>query len=221
VTKRFILSMTCAVLAAASVSHALVPQLASRPAEDWIARLERPERVATLKTAEVVGKLAIRPGDTVADIGAGAGVFSWPLAKAVGPSGTVYAVEVDKAFLTHIEARAKEQQITNVKPVLGKFEDPQIPAKVDLAFLHDVLHHIEARGPYLKALASYLKPDGRIAVIELDATRPDSSHAKEPALQVSKEQLRDWMAAAGLQKLEEVPMFDDKWFVIYGKVQGK
>jgi ubiquinone/menaquinone biosynthesis C-methylase UbiE len=221
VTRRFICSVTFAVLAAAPVSHALMPQLASRPAEDWIARLERPDRVATLKTAEVISKLGLKPGDVVADVGAGAGVFSWPLARAVEPKGTVYAVEVDKGFLTHIERRASEQQITNVQPVLGKFEDPMIPAKVDLAFMHDVLHHVANRAAYVKALASYLKPTGRIAIIELDATKPDSSHAKEPELQVTKEQLRDWMSAAGLEKVDDIQLFDDKWFVVYGRAVAK
>jgi ubiquinone/menaquinone biosynthesis C-methylase UbiE len=221
VTKRFICSLTFAMLAGAPVSHALMPQLASRPAEDWIARLERPERVASLKTAEVVSKLGLKPGDIVADVGAGAGVFSWPLARAVDPKGTVYAVEVDKGFLTHIEKRAKEQQIANVRTVLGKFEDPTLPEKVDVAFLHDVLHHIDNRAAYVKVLASYLKPTGRIAIIELDATKPDSSHAKEPELQVTKEQLRDWMNAAGLERADEIPLFDDKWFVIYQKTGAK
>ena len=60
--------------------------------------------------------------------------------------------------------------------MLGKFEDPLIPEKVDLAFFHDVLHHVDKRAAYLQKVASYVKPSGRIAVIELDATRPDASH---------------------------------------------
>src|SRR5829696_1178157 len=79
--------LAAAVLTGASPAYA---QLGSRPAEEWIARLDRPERLATLKTAEVTQKLGIKSGDIVADIGAGAGAFSWPFAKAVG-TGTVYA----------------------------------------------------------------------------------------------------------------------------------
>jgi ubiquinone/menaquinone biosynthesis C-methylase UbiE len=217
VTNRLILSISIAWLAAAPASHAFRAQLGSRPAEEWIARLERPERVAGLKTAEVVEKLRLKKGDVVADLGAGAGVFAWPLARAVAP-GKVYAVEVDKAFIAHLDRRAQEQQITNVQPVLGKFEDPLLPEKVDLAFFHDVLHHIEQRDAYLKKVASYLKPDGRIAVIELDADHADSSHRNEPKLQVRREQLQLWMAAAGLEKQEEISnLFEDKWFVIYGQ----
>jgi ubiquinone/menaquinone biosynthesis C-methylase UbiE len=212
--------MSIALVAAISVLHAIPPQLGSRPAEEWIARLERPERVASLKTAEVIEKLRLKSGDVVADLGAGAGVFTWPLARAVAP-GTVYAVEVDKGFITHLERRIQEQQLTNVKPVLGKFEDPLLPEKIDLAFFHDVLHHIEDRASYLKTVASYLKPEGRIAIIELDATRPDSSHRDEPKMQVTKEQLQTWMAAAGLQKLDEFDLFNDKWFVVYARTPDK
>jgi arsenite methyltransferase len=212
VSKRLILSISIALLAATPASYA---QLGGRPAEDWIARLERPERVAGLKTAEVIEKLKLKNGDIVADLGAGAGVFAWPLARAVAPA-TVYAVEVDKDYIPHLEKRAKEQHLTNVKPLLGKYEDPLLPEKIDVAFFHDVLHHIEKRDAYLKKVASYLKPGGRIAIIELDADRPDASHRNDPNLQVRREQVQEWMTAAGLEKEEEITgLFDDKWFVIY------
>jgi ubiquinone/menaquinone biosynthesis C-methylase UbiE len=203
-----------------TVSTAAFAQLGSRPAEDWIARLERPERVAGLKTAEVIGKLGVKPRDVVADLGAGAGAFTWPFAKAAA-QGTVYAVEVDKGYIPHLERRAQEQGLTNVKVVLGQFEDPLLPEKVDLAFFHDVLHHIEKRAEYLQKVAGYLKPNGRIAVIELDATRPNASHRDEPDQQVTREQVETWMTAAGLKKLEEIPMYEEKWFVVYGKTDAQ
>lgn len=191
-------------------------QLGSRPADEWIERLERPERVATLKIDDVIEKLALKPGMIVADLGAGPGVFAWPFARAVAPA-TVYAVDVQPGFITHLEKRAKEQQLTNVRPVLGKFDDPVLPEKVDLAFFHDVVHHIADREGYLKKVAGYLKPGGRIAVIELDATRPDASHRDEPDQQVTKEQLDAWMTAAGMKKTGEFDIYDEKWFVVYSQ----
>jgi cyclopropane fatty-acyl-phospholipid synthase-like methyltransferase len=214
VAERLIKAVFVAILSLVPVAVGTTPQLGSRPADEWIARLERPERVAGLKIPEVVSKLGLKPGDTVADIGAGPGVFSWPLAKAVAP-GTLFAVEVDQRFIDHLQKGLKAQQLTNVRPVLGKYEDPQLPEKVDLAFFHDVLHHVDKRPEYLKKVASYLKPSGRIAVIELDATRPDASHRDEPDQQVTKEDLDKWMQAAGLRKVEEIPLFEEKWFVIY------
>jgi ubiquinone/menaquinone biosynthesis C-methylase UbiE len=202
------------------VGSPLSAQLGSKPADEWIARLERPERVAGLKTAEVIQKLGLKSGDVVADLGAGPGVFAWPLARAVAP-GKVYAVEVDKGYIPYLERRAAEQKLTNVQAVLGQFEDPLLPEKVDLAFFHDVLHHVEKKEQYVAKVASYLKPGGRIAVIELDATRPDASHKDDPSQQVSKEQLEQWMTAAGLRRLEEVPLYEEKWFMIYGKPAAK
>jgi ubiquinone/menaquinone biosynthesis C-methylase UbiE len=196
------------------VGSPLSAQLGSKPADEWIARLERPERVAGLKTAEVIQKLGLKSGDVVADLGAGPGVFAWPLARAVAP-GKVYAVEVDKGYIPYLERRAAEQKLTNVQA------DPLLPEKVDLAFFHDVLHHVEKKEQYVAKVASYLKPGGRIAVIELDATRPDASHKDDPSQQVSKEQLEQWMTAAGLRRLEEVPLYEEKWFMIYGKPAAK
>jgi 2-polyprenyl-3-methyl-5-hydroxy-6-metoxy-1,4-benzoquinol methylase len=191
-------------------------QLASRPAEDWMARLERPERVAGLKIDYIISKLEVKPGQVVADIGAGPGVISLPLAKAVSPGGKVYAVEVDQAFLDHIEKKAKEQSVANITPVLGKFGDPMLPARdVDVALFHDVLHHIEDRAGYLKAVARYIKPTGRVAIIDLP---PTGSHRAEPSLIVTKEQAKAWMADAGFTPVQEFDgLSEGKWFVVYAR----
>ena len=191
-------------------------QVGTRPAKEWIPTLERPERVAGMKIPDVLAKLELKPGDVVADLGAGTGLFAWPIAKAVAP-GIVYAVEVDQDFVTLMQSRVKQSQVSNVRPLLGKYDDPSLPEKVDLAFFSDVLHHVANQGAYLKTVAGYLKPNGRIAVIELDATHPNSPHRDQPEQQVSKAQLDGWMTAAGLTRVSDVPLFDDKWFVIYRK----
>jgi ubiquinone/menaquinone biosynthesis C-methylase UbiE len=191
-------------------------QLGSRSAEEWIKRLDRPERVASLKIEEILAKLQLQQGDVVADIGAGAGIFSVPLAKRVSPGGKVYAVEIDQALLDYINKKTMEQNVKNVVTVLGKFEDPSLPASdVDLAFFHDVLHHIKDRAGYLKKLAPYLKPSGRIALIELDPKK--GGHKDDPALQVTKEQVMVWMADSGFKPVAEFDLFDDKWFTVYAR----
>jgi ubiquinone/menaquinone biosynthesis C-methylase UbiE len=204
----------CALLAA---TGAAAGQLAGRPAPDWIARLERPERVAGLKIDYIIAKLNLKPGDVVADIGAGPGVLSLPMAKTVAPTGKVYAVDIDQAFIDHIAMRAKEQRVANVQPILGKFTDPSLPAQdVDIALFHDVLHHIEDRAAYLKSTAKYVKPNGRIAIVELSPTK--GSHKDEPALQVTKEQAQAWLAAAGFKPVQEFDgLPEDKWFVVYAR----
>jgi ubiquinone/menaquinone biosynthesis C-methylase UbiE len=212
VIRRF--SAAAAVIVVAHVLPTVAAaQLASRPAAEWSKTLESAERVAGLRTGEVIAKLNLKPGDVVADLGAGTGLFSLPLAKAV-PSGRVYAVELDEGFLTQIRGKAQAEKITNVVTVHGQFTDPSLPARdVDVAFFHDVLHHVENRAAYLKSVASYLKPGGRIVVIEFNPG--DSPHKAEPALVVSKEQTAGWMAAAGLAPSEDIQVFPDKYFVVY------
>jgi 2-polyprenyl-3-methyl-5-hydroxy-6-metoxy-1,4-benzoquinol methylase len=200
------------------MSDAAAGQLASKPAAEWIARLERPERVAGLRVDDILGTLDLKPGMVVADIGAGPGIFSWPLAKAVAPGGKVYAVEVDQGFIDHMNGKLKAQPMDNLKPVLGKFTDPNLPSKdVDLAFFHDVLHHVDKRADYLKALAPYIKPTGRIVVIELDPVK--GSHRDDPTLQVSREALDGWMGAIGFKPLKTITgvFTDDRWGVIYAR----
>ena len=103
--------------------------------------------------------------------------------------------------------------MTNIVTVLGEFVDPKLPARdVDVVLFHDVLHHIENRAGYLKAAAGYLKPNGRIAVVELP---PDGSHKDEPALVVTKDQVKQWMADAGLKPVQEFDGLEGKWFVVY------
>jgi ubiquinone/menaquinone biosynthesis C-methylase UbiE len=176
--------------------------------------LEAPARVEGLKIEQIVAALKLKAGDVVADVGAGTGLFEAQLAYAVAARGRVYAVEIDKGFLDEIDRKVDELHIATIETVLGTPSDPRLPVRtVDVALMHDVLHHVEQRQAYLKAVAGYMKPTGRIAVVEFHPK--DSPHKAEPALIVSKEQAAAWMADAGFVPDEEVPLFADKWFVIY------
>ncbi|HEX4346761.1 MAG TPA: methyltransferase domain-containing protein [Vicinamibacterales bacterium] len=190
-------------------------QLAPRTAEEWINTLETPARLNSLKITETVAALKLKPGQMVADIGAGTGIFSRRIANVIKPSGWVYAVDIDQELLNHIAEAATEEGISNIQPVLGEFDDPNLPDNVDLAFINDVLHHIEHRDVYLKNLAKYLTPGGRVALIEFKPGQ--GGHADDPSLQISQEQATAWMTAAGLKPLETLDVFPDKYFVIYGK----
>ena len=214
-----------------AIAAALVGQLASRPVEEWRKLLDAPDRVAALKVDETIAKLKLRPDDVVADLGAGTGPFVVPFAKAV-PSGTVYAVDVDSGFLPIalgranyyckakgesllpiIDAKVRAAGVGNARSVLGAFGDPKLPSSVDVAFMHDVLHHIADRPGYLRSLAEYLKPDARVAIIDYEPAR--SPHRDQPALVVSKDDARRLFAEIGFTTVEDIPLFDDKWFVVF------
>ena len=172
--------------------------------------------LAGLRVEEVLARLQLKPGQVVADLGAGTGVFSVPMGRAVSPGGTVYAVEVDAGYFDIIRQKAAEAGASNVRTVLGEFGDPKLPTRdIDVAFFSDVLHHIEDRAGYLKNLAAYVKPSGRVAIIDLKAEQ--SPHRDQPELVVSEAQVTAWMKAAGFGRVEQVDMFSDKFFLIYSR----
>jgi ubiquinone/menaquinone biosynthesis C-methylase UbiE len=211
-----VLFVSAAVAFCFAFATAASPQLAPRTAEEWIATLDAPARIEGLKIPDVLRKLALKPGQKVADIGAGSGIFTVEFSKAVRPGGKVYAVEVDEKLIEHILMSATEQGIVNVEGVLGEYDDPSLPEEVDVVFINDVLHHVEHRDVYLKNVAGYLKPTSRVGII--DYKPGQGGHADDPKLQVSQEQATAWMAAAGLKPVETVTdLYADRWFVIYGR----
>jgi len=210
-------------LAAAMLAGGLAEswaQLAPRKAEEWVTTLEGPQRVSGQKIDQVLAGLSLKPGMVVADIGAGSGLFSRPLAKAVGTSGKVYAVDIQQDLLNYIDHRDQEENIRNIQTVLGEFNDPKLPARnVDLAFINDVLHHIQNRAAYLKALGTYMKPTGRIAIIDMNKDDPKTPHRNQPELLVGRDEIMQWMSAAGFKLVDEHPdLFPGtKWFLIFGR----
>jgi len=125
--------------------------------DDW----QQPQRVMTA--------LNVRPGDQVADLGSGGGYFTFRLAEAVGPAGKVYAVDIDPDMVDLIAKRAKQETASNVDPILARPDDPLLPKTgVDLIFTSNTYHHIDNRIAYLSNLRKYLRPGGRIAIIDFD-----------------------------------------------------
>jgi ubiquinone/menaquinone biosynthesis C-methylase UbiE len=202
----------CAVVATARPAAA---QLAPRHADEWLLALEARERVARLRVPEVVAALKLKPGQTAADIGCGSGIFTVPMALAVKPGGTVYAVDLEKELVDATTERGTEQGVTNIQGAVGTADDPNMPVNVNLALLHDTLRYIDHKAAYIKLLAEYLEPGGRIAVVEF---KPDQYPDRiNPELAITQEETTALMAAAGLKPVETITTFADRWFVIYGK----
>ncbi|MFM8334093.1 MAG: class I SAM-dependent methyltransferase, partial [Opitutaceae bacterium] len=133
-------ALPLAFVVALSLCPAAHAQLGARSAAEWVRMLDAQARVSKLRVDDVVAALALEPGAKVADIGAGSGVFTLPLAGAVTSSGRVYAVDIEQGLVDHIAGKAREAKLTQVQGVLGKFTDPALPARdLDLAFIYDVL----------------------------------------------------------------------------------
>jgi arsenite methyltransferase len=125
--------------------------------DDW----QQPQRV--------IAALNIRPGDRVADLGSGGGYFTFRLAEAVGPTGRVYAVDIDRDMVDLIAKRVKQETPSNIEPILAKPDDPLLPkTAVDLIFTANTYHHIDKRIAYFANLRKYLRPGGRVAIIDFD-----------------------------------------------------
>ena len=135
--------------------------------------LERPEREREEQPALLLPALKLKPGDAVADIGAGTGFYTRRLAKAVGTNGLVYAVEIQQAMLDDLTNNMAQLSIHNVNPVLGTITDPHLPAdSIDLIFMVDVYHEFDHPYEMIQAMTRALKPNGRMVFIEFRAEDP-------------------------------------------------
>ena len=131
---------------------------------DW---LERPERQKEEHPDKALDALAIKPGMTVADIGAGTGYMSLRMAQRVGPSGKVYANDIQPEMLELLRENAQAAHVSNVETVLGTETDPKLPAgQMDLVLLVDVYHEFSQPQTMLRKIRESLKPDGRLVLLE-------------------------------------------------------
>jgi len=131
---------------------------------DW---LERSEREIEELPETALDRVGIQPGMIVADVGAGSGYFTTRLAKRVGPSGKVFAVDVQPEMLTILRDRLGKQKLTNVEPVLGSESDPKLPKDaLDLILLVDVYHEFSQPQKMLRRMRTALKNSGRLVLLE-------------------------------------------------------
>lgn len=161
----------------------------------------------------IIQSLQIRPGDRIADIGSGSGYFVFALAKAVGADGKLYAVDVDPAMNQLVAERAKEEGTGNVEVILGKLDDPTLPSTgVDLIFSSNTYHHIDNRISYLANLRKYLRPNGRIAIVEFDRRGWFQGMWKH---YTPSESIKREMEQAGYSLQQEFNFLDRQSFLIF------
>jgi len=164
---------------------------------------------------EVIRALDIRPGEAIADLGAGGGYFTFRLADAAGPSGKVYAVDVDTDMTRYLAERAKTQDYQNIDIIVGDYHDPRLPENgVDLIFTSNTYHHIQEREAYFKNVKHYLRSNGRVAVIDFSNK---SWFAKLFGHHTSAEEIRSEMEAAGFVLQRDYDFLSRQHFLIFSK----
>lgn len=155
---------------------------------DW---LERSERESEEHPEQALDAIGIAKGLVVADVGAGVGYLTIRLARRVGPTGKVYANDIQPEMLTRLQERLDAEHITNVEPVLGTQSDPKLPAgKVDMILMVDVYHELSQPQRMLGEMRKALKPDGRLVLVEYrkeDPTIPIRPEHKMSAAEVKSE----------------------------------
>jgi len=167
------------------------------------------------KPDEVVAALALRAGDRVADLGSGSGYFTFRFSRAVGPAGKVYAVDVDRDMLDYVGARAKENGDLNIDTVTASYDDPLLPESgVDLIFTSNVYHHIEGRVKYFANAAKYLRPRGRIAIVDFDGRHWSANFIGHTTpVEVIKKEMQE----AGYRLEREFGFLDRQSFLVYSR----
>jgi len=220
------------LISAAAAVMATAPAVAERPAvgpgmnsyyrdadvEQWRGIFEHAGREVFDRRFEVVEALDIQPGMRIADVGAGTGLYTLLFARAVGPTGRVYAVDISASFIKAIGERAAEAHLDNVMPVLNDQQGTKLPPdSVDLVFLADTYHHFEYPGAMLASIHQALSPGGTLAIIDFRRVPGVSnpwvlSHVRADRRQVMKE-----VEDAGFRFVDEPLRLRGNYFLRFRK----
>jgi predicted methyltransferase len=220
------LGLAGAVVALVSVRAAAPPRPSPAPSDnadgqygnpsnldDYIAEMTSPARDAWQKPDQVVAALGLKKGETACDIGAGPGYFTLRLARAVGPTGFVYAIDVEARMLQNLRERLERARVRNVAPVLALAEDPLLPPGVcDVVLVVDTYHFFPDRAGYLKRLRQSLKPRGR--VVNIDYHRRPTPIGPPLDHRVARETFLSEAKAAGLGLVGEQAFLPYQYYLV-------
>lgn len=182
-------------------------------AEKWAKNFDDPARDAWQMPERVIAALALKPGQTVADIGAGTGYFTIRLAKSAA-APKVFAVDIEQSMVNYTKQRAAKEGLANVTGVVASATAANIPEPVDLILIVDTYHHIPARAAYFRALAASLKPGGRLAIIDW---LPGGPMGPPEAFRFSPEKIQAELAQAGWKRTAQHTFLPNQSFTVYSR----
>lgn len=180
------------------------PYFAAGALKRFTGVLEAESREVVQRRNAILDALPLARGQRVADVGAGTGLFTLALARRVGDTGHVTAVDIVPDFLTRIATRARKAGLAHVSTQLGDVRSAALPDEsVELAFLCDVYHHLEFPGSYLASLRRALKPFGKLVVIDFKRVEGVSKPAVLAHVRAGQEQVAAEIERAGFRLVEE------------------
>lgn len=187
--------------------------------EEFVGRFEVESREVYSRRKEIVEACRIEPGQTVADIGAGTGLFTRMFSDAVGKTGKVIAVDISPKFLERIRETCRETGRQNVETVLCKDDSTALPANsVDVAFICDAYHHFEFPYKSLATLHRALKPGGRVVLVEFRRIKGQSRDFIMSHVRAGQEAFESEFARSGFRKLREAPdVLAENYLVVFEK----
>lgn len=177
--------------------------------------IEGPDRDQWQKPEQIMDALGIADGSVVADLGAGGGWFTLRLAHRVGPNGLVYAEDIQRQMIEAIGRRVERERLTNVRTVLGTENDPRLPSPVDAALIVDAYHEMEDPVALLKNVVRYLKPQGRVGIV--DFVPGGGGPGPAPEERVAPDTVIRTAAAAGLQLIQRETLPPFVYLLVFGK----
>ncbi len=188
--------------------------------QTFIGRFERDGRDAYDHRKQVLEACRFEPGMTVADVGAGTGLFTRMFSDVVGDKGRVYAVDIAKNFLKHIDRMAKTEKRTNITTVLCTQQDAKLPASsVDRVFICDTYHHFEFPHKTMRSIHRALKPGGQVILIDFERIEGKSEKWVLGHVRAGQEVFTREIVAAGFKQIEEKKgLLKVSYFVRFEKV---
>lgn len=187
----------------------------------FVERFEKEGREVYDNREKIIAELRIEPGMSVADVGAGTGLFTRLIAPAVGKEGKVYAVDIAKAFVTHTLLSCRARGFTNVEGVVCTADDAKLPThSVDVIFICDTYHHFEYPLKTMRSLHRALKPGGQLVVLDFERIEGVSSDWILGHVRAGKEIFRSEIEEAGFELEEELDLFEQNYFLRFRKKEG-
>ena len=183
--------------------------------------LERPGRDEEQKPDEIIRSMGLKNGDVVADLGAGTGYFTRRLAKAVAPSGRVYAVDIQPEMLSKLKENLEKAEARNVVIILGETDDPKLPREsFDWILIVNTYHELQQPKATLARMREALKPAGRVAVVENRLEGDSSLHVSEEHRMSKKQLLAEW-EPAGFRLVEQYEFLPTQHFLVFQKTPDR